>query len=78
MSKVFLGLLASAALLLTSVVESAAAPPANCVGKFVGTWSVTVLATGQNYRSQIRADGTLTSFCPLCPPGQLWTCNGLS
>ncbi len=64
------------ALFLATPERALAAPPANCVGKFVGTWTVTILATGQTYRSQIRADGTLTSFCPLCPPAQNWTCNG--
>jgi outer membrane protein OmpA-like peptidoglycan-associated protein len=65
-----------AALLVASASGANAAPPSSCVNKFVGTWTVTVLATGQTYRSQIRADGTLTSFCPLCPPSQSWTCNG--
>ena len=63
-------------LFLAAPERALAAPPPSCVGKFVGTWTVTILATGQTYRSQIRADGTLTSFCPLCPPGQNWTCNG--
>lgn len=65
-----------ATLLVASAGGVSAAPPSSCVNKFVGTWTVTILATGQTYRSQIRADGTLTSFCPLCPPSQSWTCNG--
>lgn len=64
--------------LLAHLIPASAAPPASCVRKFVGTWSITVLATGQRYTSQIRADGTLTSACPLCPASQTWTCNGNS
>lgn len=65
-----------AASLAVPLSPASAAPPASCAGKFVGTWSVTVLATGQTYRSQIRADGTLSSACPLCPAVQTWTCSG--
>jgi hypothetical protein len=53
-----------------------AAPPADCVTKFVGGWIVTVNATGQTYPSTIRPDGTLSSVCPLCAPVQTWTCQG--
>ena len=72
----FFGVGIGLALLLGLTSLAAAAPPANCVNKFVGTWSVTVNATGQTYRSQIRANGTLTSACPGCPPVQTWTCSG--
>jgi tetratricopeptide (TPR) repeat protein len=69
-------LLVFAALLVGPLSLASAAPPASCASKFVGAWTVTVTATGQTYRSQIRADGTLTSACPLCPPVQTWTCSG--
>jgi hypothetical protein len=66
----------SAALLAGVLHPARAAPPASCVSKFVGSWTVTVVATGQTYNSQIRADGTLSSACFMCAPVQNWTCNG--
>lgn len=55
---------------------ASAAPPASCVNKFVGTWSVTVLATGQTYPAVISPNGTTHVTCPMCNPAGTWTCNG--
>jgi hypothetical protein len=69
-------LVCAVSLVVLLPLPASAAPPASCAKKFVGTWSITVLATGQTYTSRIRADGTLSSACPLCPASQTWTCNG--
>jgi hypothetical protein len=74
-SRFLCALLAGVLLVLANMEPAAAAPPASCVKRFVGTWQITVLATGQRYRSVIRADGTTTADCPLCGGGT-WTCNG--
>jgi hypothetical protein len=60
------------------VVDSAAiaAPPAECAGKFVGSWMVTVLATGQTYPATISPDGSTHVTCPFCNPTGSWTCSG--
>jgi hypothetical protein len=64
------GLLSIAGLLAASVGCAAAAPPASCASKFVGTWTysggTTVIAPG----------GTAFPKCPMCVPTQTWTCNG--
>ena len=53
-----------------------AAPPASCVQKFVGSWTVRVNATGQTYPALVRPNGTVHITCPLCPSEGTWTCNG--
>lgn len=53
-----------------------AAPPASCVGKFAGTWTVTVLATGQTYPAVLQPDGIAHPICPFCTPSHPWTCSG--
>jgi hypothetical protein len=62
--------------IICASLPALAAPPADCVSKFVGAWIVTVNVTGQTYPSTIRPDGTLSSACPLCAPVQTWTCQG--
>src|SRR5262249_746817 len=51
-------------------------PPASCVKRFVGTWIVTVKATGQTYPATVLANGTGHATCPACMPMQHWTCSG--
>ncbi|MCP1768627.1 hypothetical protein M2202_009924 [Bradyrhizobium japonicum] len=53
-----------------------AAPPASCVSKFVGSWTVRVNATGQTYPAQFFANGRSHATCPMCTPGGSWTCSG--
>lgn len=53
-----------------------AGPPASCVGKFAGTWTVTVLATGQTYPAVLQPDGIAHPICPFCTPSHPWTCSG--
>jgi hypothetical protein len=53
-----------------------AAPSPSCAAKFVGSWQVTVLATGQTYPAVISPNGTTHVTCPLCNPTGTWTCNG--
>lgn len=56
--------------------EAWAAPPASCVSKFVGSWTVRVNATGQTYPAQFFANGRSHATCPMCTPGGSWTCSG--
>ncbi|HEY8267933.1 MAG TPA: hypothetical protein VIG34_04665 [Xanthobacteraceae bacterium] len=72
----FVRILLSLLALILTLGSASAAPPTDCVRKFVGAWIVTVNATGQTYPSTIRADGTLSSVCPQCVPVQTWTCSG--
>jgi len=55
---------------------ASAAPPASCAGKFVGTWTVRVLATGQTYPSVLSPSGIGHASCPACTPTGTWTCSG--
>jgi hypothetical protein len=55
---------------------AAAAPPASCASKFVGSWTVRVEATGQTYPSLILPNGRTQVTCPMCTPGGSWTCAG--
>ena len=63
-------------LLLLASRPAAAAPPATCAQKFVGSWTVRVNATGQTYPLIVRPNGTSHITCPLCPSEGTWTCNG--
>jgi hypothetical protein len=63
-------------LLLISMTFATAAPPLSCAGKFVGTWTVHVLATGQTYPAVILPGGTTHVTCPMCTPTATWTCTG--
>ena len=54
-------------LLLLASRPAAAAPPATCAQKFVGSWTVRVNATGQTYPLIVRPNGTSHITCPLCP-----------
>ena len=55
-----------------------AAPPASCVNRFVGSWTIRVNATGQTYPAQFFANGRSHATCPMCTPGGSWTCSGNS
>jgi hypothetical protein len=59
-----------------AVGAASAAPPASCAGKFVGSWTVRVDATGQTYPSLILPNGRTQVTCPMCTPGGTWTCAG--
>jgi hypothetical protein len=61
---------------LGTTVAAAEPPPASCVQKFVGSWTVRVNATGQTYPLLVRPNGTAHITCPLCPSEGTWTCNG--
>jgi hypothetical protein len=52
------------------------APSASCAGKFVGGWTVHILATGQTYPAVILPGGTTHVTCPMCNPTATWTCSG--
>lgn len=49
---------------------ASAAPPASCVGKFVGTWSYPGGTT------TVRSNGLAYPHCAMCVPVQTWTCQG--
>lgn len=53
-----------------------APPPESCVGKFVGSWTVHIYATGQTYPSEVFADGTSRVTCFMCSSAGHWTCEG--
>lgn len=59
-----------AAVLTALMEDAAAAPPASCARKFIGTWvyagGTTVVAPG----------GIAYPKCPMCVPTQTWTCQG--
>jgi len=63
-------LLVVAGFVTVSASFAAAAPPASCAHKFVGTWvyagGTTVIAPG----------GTAYPKCAMCVPTQTWTCQG--
>lgn len=49
---------------------ASAAPPASCVGKFVGTWSYPGGTT------TVRPNGLAYPHCAMCVAVQTWTCQG--
>jgi hypothetical protein len=53
-----------------------AAPSASCAHKFVGSWMVRVIATGQTAPAVISPNGTTHITCPMCNPTGTWTCSG--
>jgi hypothetical protein len=57
-----------------TVFPVAAAPPASCANKFVGSWTVRVDSTGQTYPALILPNGRTQVTCPMCTPGGSWTC----
>ena len=63
-------------LLIISMTFATAAPPTSCASKFVGGWTVRILATGQTYPAVISPGGTTHVTCPMCTPTATWTCNG--
>jgi hypothetical protein len=56
--------------------SSAQQPPASCATKFIGSWTVRVIMTGQTYPLLVRPNGTAHITCPLCPSEGTWSCNG--
>jgi hypothetical protein len=68
-----IGVMLGAIMVASSALAS---PPADCVNKFVGSWTTTVRSTGQSYTSVIRPDGTTSASCFMCMPSQRWTCQG--
>lgn len=67
-----LRLLAAAALTAISTSFAAAAPPASCAHKFIGTW---VYPGGV---TTVAPNGMAYPKCPMCVPTQTWTCSGNS
>ena len=67
--------LATIVFALSQNVAAAETPPASCAARFIGDWSTTILATGQNYPQRADANGVGHSFCPFCNDGT-WTCSG--
>lgn len=65
-----LRLLAAAALTAISTSFAAAAPPASCAYKFIGTW---VYPGGV---TTVAPNGMAYPKCPMCVPTQTWTCSG--
>ena len=55
---------------------SAAAQPSSCAARFIGSWMVTVTATGQTYPAVIAPGGTAQSMCPFCTSPGTWRCSG--
>lgn len=59
-----------------SGVQSSPGPSsAQCRKRFIGSWNITVLATGQTYVGEYRADGSAVANCAFCSAGT-WTCSG--
>jgi hypothetical protein len=61
---------------IISTAVAFAAPPASCAGKFAGTWTVRVMATGLTYPSVLSPNGVGHAACPGCTPTGTWTCSG--
>jgi hypothetical protein len=63
-------------LTVTSAGLATASPPSSCAYKFVGTWIVRVLSTGQTYPVVNLPSGVAHGSCPMCTPTGTWTCSG--